>query len=226
MPELPAFPAALEPACGRDIAAVHDPRPLVIVGARGTGGEVGFATIIWATPVSHTPPLVALALRARSHTMGLLRESGAFSLATLPADADAARLAELCGNRTGHAFDKAAAVDYVLAAAGGAAPAEDAEDEDAAGTRDESAAVPAADAPGESADGAALVPVPAMALSWEACAVRSVQEAGDHLLVIGEVTRAATRGSRDDAGRLAPVETLLCIHHGAYAPVGAPLELP
>ncbi len=192
MPELSAFPAALEPACGRDIAAIHDPRPLVIVGARGTGGEVGFATIIWATPVSHTPPLVALALRARSHTMGLLRESGAFSLATLPADADAARLAELCGNRTGHAFDKAAAVDYVLVAAGGAA----------------------------------LVPVPACALSWEACAVRSVQEAGDHLLVIGEVTRAATRGSRDDAGRLAPVETLLCIHHGAYAPVGAPLELP
>lgn len=223
MPELPAFPAALEPACGRDIAAVHDPRPLVIVGARGTGGEVGFATIIWATPVSHTPPLVALALRARSHTMGLLRESGAFSLATLPADADAARLAELCGNRTGHAFDKAAAVDYVLVAAGGAAPAEDAEDEDAAvpaaGTRDEGAAVP-------TAGGAALVPVPAMALSWEACAVRSVQEAGDHLLVIGEVTRAATRGSRDDAGRLAPVETLLCIHHGAYAPTGAPLELP
>lgn len=218
MPELPAFPAALEPACGRDIAAIHDPRPLVIVGARGTGGEVGFATIIWATPVSHTPPLVALALRARSHTMGLLRESGAFSLATLPADADAARLAELCGNRTGHAFDKAAAVDYVLVAAGGAAPAEDAEDEDAA--------APAAGTRDESADGAALVPVPAMALSWETCAVRSVQEAGDHLLVIGEVTRAATRGSRDDAGRLAPVETLLCIHHGAYAPVGAPLELP
>ena len=192
MPELSAFPAAFEDIRGRDVAALHDPRPLVIVGARGIDGAVGFATVIWVTPLSHTPPLVAFALREASHTMGLVRQAGAFSLATLPADADAARLAELCGNQTGPRFAKGDAVDYVLVEVEGARDAEPR-------------------------------PVPAAALSWEACAVRSVQEAGDHLLVIGEVTRAATRGSRDERGRLAPVETLLCIHHGAYAPVAAPL---
>ena len=208
MPELSAFPAAFENIRGRDVAALHDPRPLVIVGARGVDGAVGFATVIWVTPLSHTPPLVAFALREASHTMGLVRQAGAFSLATLPADADAARLAELCGSQTGHRFAKGDAVDYVLVEVEGA---RDAEPRPAEG-----AGAPAADA-------TRLVPVPAAALSWEACAVRSVQEAGDHLLVIGEVTRAATRGSRDERGRLAPVETLLCIHHGAYAPVAAPL---
>ncbi len=214
MSEIPAFPIAFEAACGRDVAALHDPRPLVIVGARGDDGAVGFATIIWATPVSHTPPLVAFALRAASHTMGLVRQASAFSLATLPADAEAARLAELCGNQTGHRFAKGDAVDYVLVEVEGAA--------DAKPRQVESAGVPIA----PTADATRLVPVPAAALSWEACVVRSVQEAGDHLLVIGEVTRAATRGSRDERGRLAPVETLLCIHHGAYAPVVGPLDLP
>ena len=212
MPELSAFPAPFEDAAGRDVAALHDPRPLVIVGARDADGAVGLATVIWATPLSHTPPLVAFALRERSHTLGLLRASGAFSLATLPADAASGRLAELCGNHTGHRFDKAAAVDYVLveARAGEGAPND---------------AAPAAGTGATRADAAPLVPVPARALSWEACAVRSIQEAGDHLLVIGEVMRAATRGSRDERGRVAPVETLLCIQHGAYAPAAAALDL-
>lgn len=200
MPELSAFPASFEDAAGRDVAALHDPRPLVIVGARGADGAVGLATVIWATPLSHTPPLVAFALRERSHTLGLLRASGAFSLATLPADAASGRLAELCGNHTGHRLAKGDAVDYVLVEA-----------------RAEEGA--------PNGDAAPLVPVPAYALSWEACAVRSVQEAGDHLLVIGEVLRAATRASRDDRGRVAPVETLLCIQHGAYAPAAATLDL-
>lgn len=165
-------------ASGRDVAALHDPRPACIVGAAGAGGRIGFATVIWATPISHTPPLVAFALRERSHTMGLLRASGRFSLCTLPADGEAARLVELCGSTSGHQEDKGAQVPHRLVEG---------------------------------------VPVPICALSWEACRVESIQEAGDHLLVIGCVEAAATRcGQRDERGRLLPFETLLCVQHGAY----------
>ena len=41
MPELSAFPAAFEDIRGRDVAALHDPRPLVIVGARGVTAPSG-----------------------------------------------------------------------------------------------------------------------------------------------------------------------------------------
>ncbi|MCI8468944.1 MAG: flavin reductase family protein [Eggerthellaceae bacterium] len=208
MPQLPAFTAPLEPAEGRDVAALMDPRPVVVVGAcapenagarerAGGGPAVGFATVIWVTPLSHNPPLVALALREKSHTMGLLRATGAFSLSTLDAaDADAAALTELCGNNTGRSFDKEAAVGYVMAS------------------------LPAEGGP-DGAPGAGALPVPASALSYELCTVESVQPAGDHLLVIGRVLAAAARASRDAKGRVAPVETLLCVQHGAYAGIGA-----
>ena len=211
MPQLPAFTAPLEPVEGRDIAALMDPRPVVVVGASapenagareqaGGGPAVGFATVIWVTPLSHNPPLVALALREKSHTMGLLRAAGAFSLSTLDAaDAGAAALTELCGNNTGRSFDKEAAVGYVMASL----PAE--------GGLDSATSAPGADA----------LPVPASALSYELCAVESVQPAGDHLLVIGRVLAAATRASHDAKGRVAPVETLLCVQHGSYAGISA-----
>lgn len=100
---------------GRDIAAVMDPRPIVIVGAYDPVAErVGFATIIWATPVSHTPPMVAFALRAGSHTMGIIRRTGRFSLSVLPPDAEGERIAEACGNASGRSVDKGAIVAHAL----------------------------------------------------------------------------------------------------------------
>ncbi len=171
-------PLGMAAASGRDVAALHDPRPACIVGACGADGAVGFATIIWATPISHDPAMTAIALRARSHTMGLLCESGRFSLCTLPATADAVQLVELCGSSTGHKADKGALVPHQVV------------------------------------DG---VPVPLMALSWQLCAVESVQETGDHLLVVGTVESAGTAlEQRDERGRLLPWEGLLCVQHGAY----------
>lgn len=173
---------------GRDIAALQDPRPICLIGAcAGDGAPANFATVIWVTPVSHKPPMIAFALREKARTMELLRESGAFSVSTLPAAADAAALAEFCGSTTGHAVDKGKQVEHFIVHA-------------------------------ERTDGdAACAPVPTCALSWVACAVESVQEAGDHLLVVGRVREARIDAPRDERGRLVPAGTLLCVQHGTYA---------
>lgn len=180
-------PSEFTEATGRDVAAILDPCPVCIIGARlveveaEIGANIGFATIIWAMPISHSPAMVAFALRAKSHTMSLIQATGRFSLSTLPADEEGVRILEHCGYNTGHRIDKSEALEYELI------------------------------------DG---LPVPSHALSWEICEVESIRETGDHLLVVGRVLQAASRGSRDDKGRLAPAETLLCIQHGAYAAAG------
>ena len=166
------------PVGGRDVAALQDPRPACIVGACAPDGQVALATVIWATPLSHTPPLVAFALRERSHTLGALRATGRFSLSMAAATAEGARAVEQCGTASGHAVDKGALVAHDLV------------------------------------DG---LPVPRACASYLLCSVEGIQEAGDHLLVIGAVEAAATRcGQRDPKGRLLPFETLLCVQHGAY----------
>lgn len=206
-------PSRFEPATGRDVAAILDPCPITIIGAAGgsvvaasesaataneDAGEgsstsapessaIGLATVIWAMPVSHQPAMTAFALRAKSHTMGLIQETGFFSLSTLPADEEGVRIAEFCGYSTGHRTEKAAEIACEL--------------------------IQPVEAP-------LALPVPEHALSWEICAVESIREAGDHLLVVGRVLQAASHASRDEKSRLAPAETLLCIQHGAYAPVG------
>lgn len=97
---------------GRDVAALMDPRPLVIVGAYNPGTErVGLATIIWATPISHDPAMVAFALRSMSNTMSIIQETGRFSLTVLPPDAESERIVEVCG---GKSADKGSLVEYVI----------------------------------------------------------------------------------------------------------------
>ena len=59
---------------GRDVAALQDPRPMAVIGAAGTDGEACFATVIWVTPLSHTPPMLAFALREKSRTMQLIKQ--------------------------------------------------------------------------------------------------------------------------------------------------------
>lgn len=178
-------PSEFAEATGRDIAAILDPCPLTIIGAADEEGRIGLATVIWTMPVSHAPAMTAIALRAKSHTMGIIAQTGRFSLSTLPADEESARIVDHCGYNTGHRIDKSQAVEC------------------------------------EIIDG---LPVPKHALSWELCEVESITEAGDHQLVLAKVSAAASRASRDEKGRLAPAETLLCIQHGAYAPAGKVLQ--
>lgn len=178
-------PSEFAEASGRDVAAILDPCPLTIIGACDDEGRIGLATVIWAMPVSHQPAMTAIALRAKSHTMGNIIQTGRFSLSTLPSDEESVRIVDHCGYNTGHRLDKSQAVEC------------------------------------EIVDG---LPVPKHALSWELCEVESISEAGDHLLVLAKVSRAASRASRDERNRLAPAETLLCIQHGAYASAGKALQ--
>ncbi len=178
---------------GRDVAALQDPRPVCLIGACDEAGKANFATVIWVTPVSHKPPMIAFALREKSHTMQLIRASGVFSIATLPATADAVEAMEFCGGNTGRLVDKGAAVPHFTV------PVEPASRDDAA------------------PETAPLVPVCDIATSWVTAAVDSIAPAGDHLLVVGTVREAHTGAPRDARGQLIPHDTLLCVQHGTYA---------
>lgn len=210
-------PNSFQPARGRDVAALQDPRPAAIIGARDAAGNIGFATVIWITPISHSPAMVAFALREKSYTMGIIRETGLFSISVPPADEQGVLLIEFCGKNTGHATAKGALVEHRLMSA---APADGANDAQLGA--DVAAQDPAFN-PGTAASNTkaspedALVPVPAHCYSWEVGTVSSIQQAGDHLLVIGTITHAETRAPRDERGQLVPAGSLLCVQHGHYA---------
>ena len=106
---------------GRDIAALQDPRPVCIVGAYDSDEHrSNFATIIWATPVSHDPAMVCFALRCASKTMQMIQQTRACSLCLLPANERGIELTEICGGSTGHKVDKAAQVPHTLVSMSGA----------------------------------------------------------------------------------------------------------
>lgn len=215
-----SFDTTLRPISGRDVAASLGPRPIAVIGARN-GDEICFATVAWATPISHTPPMVAFALRGKSRTFQLARKSGRFSI-SVP-DARLADAVNACGNTSGNAVDKSALVEWALAPGSGepplsaqlAAAQPDGSDgeplpgADPAGTR-------GADSPALQADAEAL-PVLASALTAFSCRVESIAEAGDHMLVTGTVERAWSRAGKDARGRIDPTDALLCIQHDLFA---------
>ena len=201
---------------GRDIAALLDPRPTLIVGSVGRRDEVGFATIIWATPISHDPAMVCFALRARSHTMSCIQKSRAFSLNVLPADADGVFLCEQAGTRTGFQFNKNVVVKHTIRKI---------EFEE---TKTVEIEVPC----GEGEEGETVtemaektiqryekVPTVDIATSWMLCLVDHIEEAGDHLLVVGYVKEAQTCAPRNESGLLIPQDALLCVQHGCFGKV-------
>lgn len=198
MGKSPITPSTFSQVHGRDIAALHDARPACLIGARSAGGEVCFATVIWVTPLSHDPAMVAFALREKSHTMDIICQAGSFSISVPPADEEGIRLVEFCGKNTGHATSKGDAVAHELVDIGEI-------DAEESNSRACSSHTPR------------LVPIPLHTYSWAACSVASIQQAGDHLLVIGEVVRAATRAPRDARDQLVPADSLLCVQHGHYA---------
>ena len=95
---------------------------MTIIGACGPNGETCFATVIWVTPLSHNPPLIAFALRAKSRTMQLIQQSRACSITTLPVTENAVELAEYCGTTSGNIVDKASQVPHFTATAENGSP--------------------------------------------------------------------------------------------------------
>lgn len=170
---------------GRDVAASLGPRPLAIIGARD-GDEIGFATVAWATPVSHTPPMVAFALRSKSHTFGLVSKTRRFTISVPDAQMDdAAETVKACGNKTGNTVDKSELVDWRL--------------------------LPAAQSSAREP-----LPAIEGALTVFECRVDHLDPAGDHMLVIGYVDRAWSRAGSDDRGRIDATDALLCVQHDVF----------
>lgn len=170
---------------GRDVAASLGPRPLAIIGARD-GDAIGFATVAWATPVSHTPPMVAFALRSKSHTFGLVSKTRRFTISVPDAQMDdAAETVKACGNKTGNTIDKSELVDWRL--------------------------LPAAQSSAREP-----LPAIEGALTVFECRVDHLDPAGDHMLVIGYVDRAWSRAGSDDRGRIDATDALLCVQHDVF----------
>ncbi len=170
---------------GRDVAASLGPRPLAIIGARD-GDAIGFATVAWATPVSHTPPMVAFALRSKSHTFGLVSKTRRFTISVPDAQMDdAAETVKACGNKTGNTVDKSELVDWRL--------------------------LPAAQSSAREP-----LPAIEGALTVFECRVDHLDPAGDHMLVIGYVDRAWSRAGSDDRGRIDATDALLCVQHDVF----------
>ncbi len=200
---------------GRDVAALLDPRPTLIVGAVGRRNEIGLATIIWATPISHEPSMVAFSLRARSHTMSCIQMNGCFSLNVLPADKEGIYICEQCGTRTGFQFNKNTLVQHHIVEVEWdktetievKVPRKGlfkrSKTEEAEKTTHEKWRVPVVNA----------------ATSWMACCVDRIEEVGDHLLVIGYVIEAHTCAPRNDKGLLIPQDVLQCVQHGCYGKI-------
>lgn len=105
------FDPALKPIAGRDIAASGGPHPIAVIGARADD-EICFATVAWSMPVSHKPPMVAFALRAKSRTFQLLQQARRFSIST--PDAALEDAVNECGNKTGNTVDKSTLVEWML----------------------------------------------------------------------------------------------------------------
>lgn len=170
---------------GRDVATSLGPRPLAIIGARD-GDAIGFATVAWATPVSHTPPMVAFALRSKSHTFGLVSKTRRFTISVPDAQMDdAAETVKACGNKTGNTVDKSELVDWRL--------------------------LPAAQSSAREP-----LPAIEGALTVFECRVDHLDPAGDHMLVIGYVDRAWSRAGSDDRGRIDATDALLCVQHDVF----------
>ena len=202
---------------GRNISALLNPRPVVLIGSYKN--RANFATVAWVTPLSHDPPLVAFALRPASKTLQDVVDTGCFSVSTL--DASLLDTARLCGSRSGHTFDKGEQVAHSLEphmpyrkppASPTGRPADGRAADPATGLAEGIADAPCFKAPSP----AARIPFVEGALSILDCEVESVRASGDHSLVIGYVCRALTRCAADEDGAVFATDTLLCTQHHHY----------
>lgn len=204
-----------EPATGRDIAALLDPRPTIVIGARGMTKDIGFATIIWAMPISHKPPMVAIALRETSHTMKCLSASDCFSINVLPATEEAIELAQFCGTRTGLKIRKAPLVEHRFVPA-----VFDKEHTKKVQVAKKTLFHPAKyEEVSETHHIETTIPVVNCATSWMTCSVDHIEQAGDHQLIVANVLEAYTNAPRNEHGHLEPTDVLQCIQHDAFGKV-------
>jgi flavin reductase (DIM6/NTAB) family NADH-FMN oxidoreductase RutF len=89
---------------GRNISALLNPRPVVLLSCCDSSGRPNAMTAIWHTPISHEPPIVGVSIGATRHSHRLIEETRQFVLNIVgPAFQKAV---EICGNYSGSTTDK------------------------------------------------------------------------------------------------------------------------
>jgi len=97
---------------GREIAALLNPRPVVLVTCCDAACTPNVLTVAWHTPLSHDPPLVGISIDTRRYSHGLIQKRGEFVLNIVSQTFQPA--IELCGNHSGRDLDKIVAAGLTL----------------------------------------------------------------------------------------------------------------
>jgi flavin reductase (DIM6/NTAB) family NADH-FMN oxidoreductase RutF len=80
------------------------PRPVVLLTSVGGDGKANVMALAWSTPVSHNPPLIAVAVHKARHSHKLMEETGDFVL-NIPTR-EMADAVQACGTMSGEELDK------------------------------------------------------------------------------------------------------------------------
>jgi flavin reductase (DIM6/NTAB) family NADH-FMN oxidoreductase RutF len=141
------------------------PYGLYIVGSRGEDGSLNGMMADWLMQVSFKPRLVCCSIENDATTLRFIRETGVFSVNTLPSDArelaqhfaqprDASKIKGRSEEESARVYDKLAGLDYALGEHTGCALLHD-------------------------------------GLAWLECEAHELIAAGDHTLVVGRVLDGA-----------------------------------
>lgn len=89
---------------GRDISALLNPRPVVLVTCCDSAGTPNVMSAAWLTPISHDPPIVGISIGLNRHSHHLIEQTGEFVLNIVGHAFEEA--VTLCGNCSGASSDK------------------------------------------------------------------------------------------------------------------------
>lgn len=89
---------------GREIAALLNPRPVVLVTCCDAEGTPNVLSVAWHTPLSHDPALVGISVAMSRYSYGLIEEGGEFVINIVSVACQHA--VEVCGQRSGREGDK------------------------------------------------------------------------------------------------------------------------
>ncbi len=91
---------------GREVLALLNPRPAVLVTCCDQEGKPNAITIAWHTPLSHDPPLVGISIGKTRYSHGVIERSGEFVINIM--DTTFRSAVETCGSVSGVDCDKIA----------------------------------------------------------------------------------------------------------------------
>jgi flavin reductase (DIM6/NTAB) family NADH-FMN oxidoreductase RutF len=89
---------------GRDISALLNPRPVVLVTCCDKNDVPNVLSVAWHTPLSHEPPLLGVSIDKRRYSHQLITANGEFAINVMSCDFQPA--IEFCGNNSGAEIDK------------------------------------------------------------------------------------------------------------------------